>query len=121
MKWQWLKCKIIESISNIYKEKMLFHSSPTIWVALHFSVKAFLRSREFVDTSVWHLGWRKSTGDQTVPTVNELQHHHPWGKGQPLLTYKMQQGRDNDYSSVGSLTCSDIAEQCPHRFHVHTQ
>lgn len=49
-----------------------------------------------------------------------LQHHHPWGKGQPLLTHKMQQGHDSDYRSVGRLTCSDAAEKCPQRFHVHT-
>lgn len=63
MRGQWLKYRTIEDILNICKEKMWLHSSPTIWVVLHFSEKAFSEA-EFLGTRVWHLGWRKSTGDQ---------------------------------------------------------
>lgn len=47
MRGQWLKYRTIEDILNICKEKMWLHSSPTIWVVLHFSEKEFSEAESF--------------------------------------------------------------------------
>lgn len=91
-----------------------------------FSEKAFPRSRVSghmcVALGLEEEHWRPVSSHCECGCLSHLwlQHHHPWGKGQPLLIYKMQKRHDSDYSSMSSLTCSDVAEQCPQRSHIHT-